>query len=107
MLLAAGGAAGQRRRSSTCTSRSRRPTQRGTAFELAREARRAGLAAQLELDRPVAQGPAQARRPDQRPLRRDRRSEDSASLREMESGDQRELAATDVIPTILRGSRLT
>jgi histidyl-tRNA synthetase len=30
-----------------------------------------------------------------------------ASLKDMESGDQRELEPTDVIPVILRGSRLS
>ena len=77
------------------------------AFELAHDARRAGLAAQLELagrslkgqlkhaDRigaryvAIVEGPGQAR------------------LREMESGHQRDLEPTDVIPAILRGSRLS
>ena len=77
------------------------------AFQLAREARRAGLKAQLDL-----QG---------RALRRqlghaDRigaryvaivGEDDQASLKDMESGEQRELATVDVIPTILRGSRLS
>jgi histidyl-tRNA synthetase len=31
---------------------------------------------------------------------------DTASLKEMESGEQRELSAGDVIPAILRGTRL-
>ena len=30
----------------------------------------------------------------------------TASLKDMESGDQRELATGDVIPALLRGSRL-
>jgi histidyl-tRNA synthetase len=77
------------------------------AFQLARDARRAGLSAQLELSR--------------RALRRQLTHADrlgaryvaiqgdgpEASLKEMESGQQRELSPTDVIPTILRGSRLS
>ncbi len=76
------------------------------AFRLAREARRAGLSAHLELSR--------------RALRRqfsaaDRLGAryvavvgdaDPTGLREMESGDQRELELASVIPTMLRGSRL-
>ncbi len=76
------------------------------AFDLSREARRAGLSAQLELagrslkgqlkhaDRigaryvAIVGGPA------------------SASLKDMESGEQRELEPAAVIPAILRGSRL-
>jgi histidyl-tRNA synthetase len=76
------------------------------AFALTREARRAGLQAQLELAG--------------RALRTQLRHADrigaryvaivggaETSLKEMESGEQRELAAADVIPTILRGSRLS
>jgi histidyl-tRNA synthetase len=77
------------------------------AFELAREARRAGLLTQLDLTR--------------RALRRQLGYADRigaryvaivgegepASLKEMESGEQRELAPVDVIPAILRGSRLS
>ena len=77
------------------------------AFQLAREARRAGLQAQLELLR--------------RALRRqlayaDRigaryvaivGAGDRASLKEMDTGQQSELAVVDVIPTILRGNRLS
>jgi histidyl-tRNA synthetase len=75
------------------------------AFQLAREARRAGLRAQLELtgrslkgqlkhaDRVGARYVAIVGGPD-------------TSLREMESGEQHELSPGDVIPTILRGSRL-
>jgi histidyl-tRNA synthetase len=77
------------------------------AFQLARDARRAGLTAHLELSR--------------RALRRqltqaDRLgaryvaivgSSDPTPLKEMESGDQRELELSGVIPAMLRGSRLT
>ena len=63
-----------------------RRTARRTAFELAREARRAGLQAQLELAGRSLQGPAQARRPDRRPLRGDhRRQRQPATLKNMES----------------------
>jgi histidyl-tRNA synthetase len=76
------------------------------AFRLARDARRAGLNAHLELSR--------------RALRRqfsaaDRLSAryvavvgdcDPTGLREMDTGDQRELELVNVIPTMLRGSRL-
>jgi histidyl-tRNA synthetase len=77
------------------------------AFQLARDARRAGLAAQLELaGRSLKRQLAQA----------DRIGAEyvaivgdgpTTSLKEMESGEQHELAAGEVIPTILRGSRLT
>jgi histidyl-tRNA synthetase len=77
-----------------------------TAFELAREARRAGLAAQLELTGRSLKG--QLKQADRIGARyvaivADR---DHASLKNMESGEQRELQPLDVIPTILRGSRL-
>jgi histidyl-tRNA synthetase len=79
----------------------------GRAFQLARDARRAGLNAQLELSR--------------RALRRQLTQADRlgaryvaivgdaepAALKEMASGEQRELELAGVIPTILRGSRLT
>jgi histidyl-tRNA synthetase len=80
---------------------------RPAAFELAREARRAGLAAQLELSgRSVRRQLAHADRIGARyvAIVSDR---PSTTLKEMESGEQRELPAGDVIPTILRGSRLT
>jgi histidyl-tRNA synthetase len=80
---------------------------RPEAFQLAREARRAGLAAQLELSG--------------RSLKRQLAHADrmgagyvaivgdgpTTGLKEMESGEQRELSLSEVIPTILRGSRLT
>ena len=73
MLLAAERARRGRRRLSTCSSRTRRRRARATAFALAAEARRAGLAAQLELARALAEGPAQAGRPGRRALRCDPR----------------------------------
>jgi histidyl-tRNA synthetase len=76
------------------------------AFELAREARRAGLAAQLELTGRSLKG--QLKQADRLGARYVAVVADptSASLKDMESGEQRELAPADVIPTILRGSRL-
>ncbi len=77
------------------------------AFQLTREARRAGLRAQLELTGRSLRG--QLKHADRLAARYvaivgdDRET----SLREMESGEQRELPAGDVIPTILRGSRLS
>ncbi len=78
-----------------------------TAFALAREARRAGLHSQLEL----------AGRSLKTQLRHADRiharfvaivaGEAEASLRDMESGEQRELSPTEIIPTILRSSRLS
>jgi histidyl-tRNA synthetase len=77
------------------------------AFELSVQARQAGLAAQLELagrslkgqlkhaDRLAARYVAIVAQPDQ------------ASLKNMESGEQDELELAAVIPTILRGSRLS
>jgi histidyl-tRNA synthetase len=76
------------------------------AFQLAREARRAGLSAQLELTGRSLKGQ----------LRHAGRlgaryvaivgEDETTSLKDMESGEQQELAPSDVIPTILRGSRL-
>ena len=73
MLLAARRAPARRPSSSTCSSRSPSADGARTAFELAREARRAGLQRATRARRPLAEGPAQARRPDRRPLRRDHR----------------------------------
>jgi histidyl-tRNA synthetase len=77
------------------------------AFELAREARRAGMAAQLELTGRSLKG--QLKQADRIGARyvaivNDRTH---ASLKDMQSGEQRELGPSDVIPTILRGSRLS
>jgi histidyl-tRNA synthetase len=77
------------------------------AFELAREARRAGLSAQLELAGRSLKG--QLKHADRIGARYVAIVGDGseASLKEMESGEQRELAAAEVIPAILRGSRLS
>jgi histidyl-tRNA synthetase len=77
------------------------------AFQLAREARRAGLRAQLELTGRSLKG--QLKHADRLGARYVAivGDEDGTSLKEMESGEQRELALNDVIPTILRGVRLS
>jgi histidyl-tRNA synthetase len=76
------------------------------AFRLAREARRAGLKAQLELAGRSLKG--QLKHADRIGARYVAIVGDAtaASLKEMDSGEQRELDAAQVIPTILRGSRL-
>ena len=81
------------------------------AFELAREARRAGLQAQLELAGRSLKG--QLKHADRLGARyvaivgdQPSPAERTTSLREMQSGEQRELAPTAVIAAILRGSRL-
>jgi histidyl-tRNA synthetase len=80
---------------------------RPAAFQLAGEARRAGLAAQLELSgRSVRRQLAHADRIGARYVAIVSGGP-STNLREMDSGDQHELPTGDVIPTILRGSRLT
>jgi histidyl-tRNA synthetase len=77
-----------------------------TAFALAREARRAGLHSQLELTGRSLKG--QLKHADRLGARYVAivANGAGASLRDMESGEQRELAANDVIPAILRGKRL-
>ena len=80
------------------------------AFELAREARRAGLQAQLELAGRSLKG--QLKHADRIGARYvaivgDARPQATVSLKDMESGEQRETSAGTVIPTILRGSRLS
>jgi histidyl-tRNA synthetase len=76
------------------------------AFELSREARRAGLSAQLELAGRSLKG--QLRHGDRIGARYVAVvNHGSVSLKEMESGEQRELSTDNVIPTILRGSRLS
>jgi histidyl-tRNA synthetase len=77
------------------------------AFQLAREARRAGLRAQLELAGRSLKG--QLKQADRIGARYVAIVGEGveASLKEMEAGDQRELGIADVIPTILRGSRLS
>ncbi len=83
------------------------PTGGPEAFDLANEARRAGLKAQLELAGRSLRG--QLRHADRIGARYVAIIGDdgTASLRDMESGQERELRRTDVIPTILRGSRLS
>ncbi len=77
-----------------------------TAFALAQEARRAGLAAQQELAGRSLKG--QLKQGDRIGARYVAIVGDpgSVTLKEMESGEQRELTAAEVIPAILRGSRL-
>jgi histidyl-tRNA synthetase len=76
------------------------------AFELTREARRAGLQAQLELTGRSLKG--QLRHADRLKARYVAIVEapDTASLKNMESGEQAETPLDNVIPAILRGSRL-
>jgi histidyl-tRNA synthetase len=74
------------------------------AFELARQARRAGLQAQLELGRRSLKG--QLRHADRIGARYVAIiGNGRVELKDMESGEQRELSAPDVIPAILRGER--
>jgi histidyl-tRNA synthetase len=79
-----------------------------TAFGLARQARRAGLQAQVELAGRSLKG--QLKHADRIGARYvaivDNGPAHPTSLKDMESGEQRELDVNDVIPTILRGSRL-
>jgi histidyl-tRNA synthetase len=76
-----------------------------TAFELAREARRAGLQAQLELAGRSLKG--QLKHADRIGARYVAIVDDGhVSLKDMESGEQRELTAPEVIPAILRGGAL-
>lgn len=77
------------------------------AFNLAQEARRAGLAAQLELTGRSLRG--QLKQADRLGARYVAiiGDEPRVSLRDMESGDQSEVEPQAVIPTILRGSPLT
>ena len=77
-----------------------------TGFSLAREARRAGLDAQLELAGRSLRG--QLRHADRIRARYVAIvREEGTSLKNMESGEQLELSPNEVIPTILRGSRLS
>ncbi|MGA9857961.1 MAG: histidine--tRNA ligase, partial [Solirubrobacteraceae bacterium] len=77
-----------------------------TGFELANEARQAGLSAQLELAGRSLKG--QLKHADRIRARYVAIIDDEmrASLKDMESGEQTELETAAVIPTILRGSRL-
>jgi histidyl-tRNA synthetase len=77
-----------------------------TAFSLARDARRAGLNAQLELAGRSLRG--QLKHADRIRARYVAIvGEERTSLKNMESGEQLELSPNEVIPTILRGSRLS
>src|SRR5579863_4513600 len=76
------------------------------AFEIAREARRAGLAAQLELTgRSLKSALKHADRIEARYVAIVNDGE-QASLKDMSSGEQHELATGAVIAAILRGSRM-
>ena len=76
-----------------------------TAFSLALDARRAGLSAQLELAGRSLRG--QLKHADRIGARYVAIvGEEGTSLKNMESGEQLELSLNEVIPTILRGSRL-
>jgi histidyl-tRNA synthetase len=83
-----------------------RPEGARPAFELAREARRAGLQAQLELARRSLKG--QLRHADRIGARYVAivGENGTATLRNMESGDERDTELGEVIPEILRGERL-
>jgi histidyl-tRNA synthetase len=76
------------------------------AFALANEARQAGLRAQMELAGRSLKG--QLKHADRIGARYLAivGDEPTVSLRDMEAGEQREIAPPTVIPTILRGSRL-
>ena len=75
-------------------------------FELAREARRAGLQAQLELAGRSLKG--QLRHADRIGARYVAivGEGEGAALKELESGEQRQVALAEVIPSILRGEVL-
>jgi len=76
-------------------------------FELAREARQAGLAAQLELAGRSMKGALKhADRINARYVAIVN-DEQSATLKDMDTGEQQDLEAVGVIATILRGSRLS
>jgi histidyl-tRNA synthetase len=77
------------------------------AFQLAREARRAGLGAQHELTGRSLRG--QLKQADRIGARYVAIVGDGSeiTLRQMDTGEQRELPASSVIPTILRASRLS
>jgi histidyl-tRNA synthetase len=77
-----------------------------TAFSLARDARRAGLNAQLELAGRSLRG--QLKHADRIRARYVAIvGQEGTSLKNMESGEQLELSPNEVIPAILRGSRLS
>jgi histidyl-tRNA synthetase len=81
------------------------PARQRTAFGLANDARLAGLSAQLELAGRSLKGQmTQAGRLGARYVAI---VDDGVALKNMESGEQQELEVDSVIPTILRGSRLS
>jgi len=81
-----------------------KPDGRRTAFELARDARRAGLQAQLELAGRSLKG--QLKHADRIRARFVAIVENGhVALKDMASGEQRELNAREVIPAIVRGDR--
>jgi histidyl-tRNA synthetase len=77
------------------------------AFRLAQDARRAGLSSQLELAGRSLKG--QRRHADRIGARYFAivENESTTSLRDMQSGEENETPVQNVIPTILRGSRLS
>jgi histidyl-tRNA synthetase len=79
------------------------------AFTLANDARRAGLSTRLELASPRRSLKGQLKHADRLRARYVAivSGDGEPRLKEMESGEQRELPLQDVIPTILRGSRLS
>jgi histidyl-tRNA synthetase len=82
------------------------PATVGLAFEVANEARRAGLTAQMEVTGRSVKG--QLKHADRIGARYVAIIGDHmAGLKNMETGDQLDLEPAAVIPTILRGSRLT
>jgi histidyl-tRNA synthetase len=82
------------------------PQASALGFQLARQARQAGLSAQSELAGRSLKG--QLRQADRLGARYVAivDEDEETSLKELEGGEQRELPLSDVIPTILRGSRL-
>jgi histidyl-tRNA synthetase len=80
------------------------PTATAAAFGLARDARRAGLNAQLELAGRSIKG--QLKHADRLRTRYVAIVDSTVMLKNMESGEQHETEVGNVIPTILRGSRL-
>ena len=82
------------------------PDAASAGFELARQARVAGLRAQLELSNRSLKG--QLKHADRIGARYVAivSAGQPTSLKEMETGEQQQLGADQVIPTILRGSRL-
>jgi histidyl-tRNA synthetase len=80
------------------------PAAKQVAFGLAREARRAGLNAQLELADRSLKG--QLKHADRLRTRYVAIVDSNVMLKNMESGEQRETEVGNVIPTILRSRRL-